>query len=60
MEDLNGYKTYTAKEVAKILKVHERTVLTLLQDKTLQGFKVGSVWRVTKPALEAFMAKGAS
>lgn len=55
--DLNGYKTYTAKEVASILKVTEKTVLTLLREKTLTGFKVGAVWRVNKSALEEFMAK---
>lgn len=55
--DLNGYKTYTAKEVASILKVTEKTVLTLLRENTLTGFKVGAVWRVNKSALEEFMAK---
>lgn len=55
--DLNGYKTYTAKEVASILKVTEKTILALLREGTLTGFKVGAVWRVTKESLESFMAK---
>jgi excisionase family DNA binding protein len=55
--DLNGYKTYTAKEVASILKVTEKTILALLREGTLTGFKVGAVWRVTKDALDEFMAK---
>lgn len=58
--DLNGYKTYTAKEVATILKVTEKTILTLLREGTLTGFKVGSMWRVSKESLEEFMAKQVS
>lgn len=56
--DINGYKTYTVLEVAQILKVTGRTVLNLLNDGTLVGFKVGAVWRITKPSLENFMSQG--
>jgi excisionase family DNA binding protein len=55
--ETNGYTTYTVREVAKILKVTEKTVITLVREGTIAGFKVGAVWRITKPSLENFMAK---
>jgi excisionase family DNA binding protein len=48
-------KVYTAEEVAEILKVHPLTVYRMLQRKKLHGFKVGTAWRISQDALEAFM-----
>jgi excisionase family DNA binding protein len=55
--ETNGYTTYTVHEVASILKVTEKTVITLLREGTIAGFKVGAVWRITKPSLENFMSR---
>ena len=48
-------KAYTVEEVAQILKVHPRTVYRMLDRGELKGFKVGTVWRISQPTLEAFM-----
>jgi excisionase family DNA binding protein len=48
-------KVYTVDQVAEILQVHPRTVYRALEANSLRGFRVGTTWRVTQEALEAFM-----
>ena len=57
MDEMNGFKTYTVIEVAAILKCNKRTIHLLLKNKELQGFRIHAKWRITKQALENFMAK---
>ena len=45
---------YTPDEVANKLKVSKRTVYGWLQNGKLMGFKVGTMWRIRKEALEEF------
>jgi excisionase family DNA binding protein len=48
-------RAFTVEEVAEILKVHTRTVYRMLDRGELRGFKVGTAWRISAEALEAFM-----
>jgi len=48
-------QVYTIPEVAKLLKAAPITVKRLLLRGELNGFKVGSNWRVTDKDLEAFI-----
>jgi excisionase family DNA binding protein len=43
-------------EVAKVLGVSEPDVLAVLEDRSLRGKKIGSTWRVTREALNEFLA----
>lgn len=52
MEDI---KLYTLKEVAELLKVTERTLLTYLKDKKLKGVKIGGKWRISEENLTNFV-----
>jgi excisionase family DNA binding protein len=42
-------------EAAKALGVSENDVLTALADGSLKGKKIGSAWRITRPALDEFL-----
>lgn len=46
------------KQAAKILEVHEDTVLALLRSGALKGFRVGRAWRITRARLNAFCEAG--
>lgn len=47
-------QVYTVAEVAKILRVSEATVRTLLESGELKGFKVGNQWRINEEDLNAY------
>jgi excisionase family DNA binding protein len=55
---------YTRKEVAKLLRVHERTVDRWIQSGSMKGYKLGtgktSVWRILKSEVESFLKKNLS
>lgn len=53
-------KIYTVDDVSTILKIHFQTILKLLREKTLKGFKVGREWRITEQDLKEFIEKGKS
>ena len=46
---------YTVTETMEILKAARNTILKLLKDGTLKGFKVGRDWRIPASELKAFM-----
>ncbi len=48
-------KVYTAKEVQEILRVSPNTVLAMLKDGRLKGFKIGRDWRIPAENLQAFI-----
>ena len=48
-------KVYTVDEVAALLKVNPRTVYRMLERGEMKGFKVGTAWRISHDAIEAFM-----
>jgi excisionase family DNA binding protein len=47
-------ETLTTEEIAKILKVHQRTVQRLIRSGELPAFRVGIQWRVNRSDLEAY------
>lgn len=52
---------YTKGEVAKLLRVHPRTVERWLKEGSLKGNKLGSsktsLWRISKAELKKFIEK---
>ena len=48
-------KVLTLAEAAKFLRVHPSTIYRLLKQRELSGFRVGSDYRFTQEALEAWM-----
>lgn len=49
------HTTLTIEEVAKRLRVNERTVQRLLERRELTGYKVGRIWRVDLLDLEDYV-----
>lgn len=45
----------TVEEVSKELKVSRETILRLLRQRKLIGFKVSGVWRVTRDDLRQYV-----
>ena len=45
----------TLKEVAKLLKIAERTAYMMVQRGDLPGFKVGGQWRFKRADIDAWM-----
>jgi len=48
----------TVKEVAEMLRVHQRTAYRLITDGTIRAVKIGSQWRVPEQALLDFIENG--
>ena len=46
-----------ADEVAKLLRVHPRTVKRLASEGTLPGFRVGSQWRFRREAINEYIRR---
>jgi excisionase family DNA binding protein len=45
------------KEVAQLLKVHQRTIVRWAEQGKLPGFKLGDLWRFRRQAIEDFILK---
>ena len=54
---MDDIKVYTLKEVASLLKVTERTLLTYLKEKKLKGNKIGGKWIISQENLQDFINK---
>jgi excisionase family DNA binding protein len=52
---MDDIKVYTLKEVASLLKVTERTLLTYLKEKKLKGNKIGGKWIISQENLQNFI-----
>jgi len=54
-------KIMTKEEIAKILRVHPRTVERWLGNKSLRGYKLGkgrtSLWRISQEEFQKFLKK---
>jgi excisionase family DNA binding protein len=50
-------KVMTVREVAQFLRVHQTTIYRLLRTDGIPAFKVGSDWRFSQQAVEAWMKK---
>ena len=42
----------TVKEVSVLLRIHRPKVYELIRDGTIEGFKLGSDWRVKRDSIE--------
>ena len=42
----------TVKEVSLLLRIHRPKVYDLIKDRTIEGFKLGSDWRVKRESIE--------
>ena len=49
---------YTVQEVADTLRVHARTVYTLIKRQEIKAIRIGTQWRVPESALFEFIEKG--
>ena len=50
-----GVELYNIKQVAAILKVTERTVMTYIGKGRIKAQKIGGKWMFTREAIESFM-----
>ena len=48
-------KLYTLKDVAELLKVTQRTLLTYLKEGKLKGQKIGGKWIISEENLHKFI-----
>jgi excisionase family DNA binding protein len=55
MED---FKLYTIEEIAKILKVTQRTIYNFIKSGSLKAIKIGKYWRIKHTDLQEFLTKG--
>lgn len=51
-------KLLTVREVADLLRVHQRTAYRLITGGSIQAIKIGSQWRVPESALMEYLEKG--
>lgn len=42
----------TVKEVSQLLRIHRPKVYDLIRDNTIEGFKLGSDWRIKRESVE--------
>jgi excisionase family DNA binding protein len=47
----------TVKEVAKLLRIHRPKVYDLIKAGTVEGFKLGSDWRVKRESVEKLIGE---
>ena len=52
-----GKEYFTMREVAKMLKVTERSIYRMIDKKEMPFFKFGGSWRIEKKDLEEYINK---
>ncbi len=45
----------TVRETAQLLRIHRPKVYDLIRDGTLEGFKLGSDWRIKRASVETLI-----
>ncbi len=58
METTKTPNLLTVREVAELLRVHQRTAYRLITGGSIKAIKIGSQWRVPESALIDFLEKG--
>lgn len=58
--DSNNNQVFRVAEAAQLLVTTEDCVRDLLRTGQLKGFKLGTRWRVTQSAIDAFINNGGS
>ena len=54
-EELAIPEVMTVKECQQLLKVGKNTMLELLHTNQIEGFKIGSRWKITKESVVEFL-----
>ena len=57
-ETLRPPTLLTVREVAELLRVHQRTAYRLITGGTIKAIKIGSQWRVPEQALIEYIESG--
>lgn len=60
MSDPNLTLLLTVREVSQLLRIHRPKVYDLIRDGTIEGFKLGSDWRVKRESVERLIGPIAS
>ena len=47
----------TVREVSKLLRIHRPKVYELIKNNTIEGFKLGSDWRIKRSSVEALIGE---
>jgi excisionase family DNA binding protein len=47
----------TVKEVSQLLRIHRPKVYELIREGSIQGFKLGADWRVTRESVEKLVGR---
>ncbi len=47
----------TVKEVSKLLRIHRPKVYDLIREEVIDGFKIGSDWRIRRESVEKIVGK---
>ena len=47
----------TVREVSKLLRIHRPKVYVLIKEGVIEGFKLGSDWRVKRESIEKMIGK---
>jgi len=55
-EKILDIKLYSTQEVAKILKVTEKTVQTYIKNERLKAQKIGRRWKITESNFKKFIS----
>ena len=53
-------KYYTTKEIAEMLRVHPRTIIKYIGEKSLKASKVGVGWKIAQGDLRKFVESRAN
>jgi excisionase family DNA binding protein len=54
---MQEHEILDAEEVARLLRVHPRTIKSLANQRKLPGFKVGGQWRFRREAIDEYIRK---
>jgi len=52
---MTNERYYTVEEVAKLLRVHKRTIMRFIEAKQLRAIRVGRQLRIAESALEEYL-----
>ncbi|MEZ4753239.1 MAG: helix-turn-helix domain-containing protein [Bdellovibrionota bacterium] len=57
MHSENKHLLLTVREVATLLRIHRPKVYDLIKSGTIDGFKLGSDWRIKRESVEALIGQ---
>ena len=57
MNDEHNPILLTVKEVSDLLRIHRPKVYDLIHERVIDGFKLGSDWRIKRDSIEKIVGK---